>query len=74
MSAQNEEKLSTQDEKGFSAQDGECCGVAEPGTRPWKNRDSNLPYQITTDLFTLPYKNGQAVLYAPLLGFACVVN
>ncbi len=31
-------------------------------------------YKITTDLFTLPYKRGQSVLYAPLLGFACVAN
>lgn len=31
-------------------------------------------YSVTCDLFTLPYKNGSQVLYAPLLGFACVVN
>lgn len=31
-------------------------------------------YQITADLFTLEYKEGERILYAPLLGFACIVN
>ena len=31
-------------------------------------------YKITTDLFILPYKNGQSLLYAPLAGFAGLVN
>lgn len=31
-------------------------------------------YNITTDLFTLPYKEDKSVLYAPLLGFSCMVN
>lgn len=31
-------------------------------------------YKITTDLFTLPYKDGQSVLYAPLVGFVGVAN
>ncbi len=30
--------------------------------------------KITTDLFYLPYQADNYVLYAPLLGFACVVN
>jgi len=31
-------------------------------------------YKITTDLFTLPYKNEESVLYAPLVGFVCKAN
>ncbi|MFQ5571556.1 MAG: radical SAM protein [Rhodothermales bacterium] len=31
-------------------------------------------YRVTTDLFTLPYKDGQFVLYAPLVGFMSAVN
>lgn len=31
-------------------------------------------YRITTELFTLPYRNGQVALYAPLVGFAAFVN
>ena len=31
-------------------------------------------YTITCDLFIIPYKNGSSILYAPLVGFACVAN
>ncbi|MFQ5605712.1 MAG: radical SAM protein [bacterium] len=31
-------------------------------------------YQITADLFTLPYKEDSAILYAPRVGFACAAN
>jgi uncharacterized protein len=31
-------------------------------------------YSVTCDLFTLPYQNGNYMLYAPLLGFACIAN
>jgi len=31
-------------------------------------------YRITTDIFTLNYKEEKQVLYAPLLGFACEIN
>lgn len=31
-------------------------------------------YKITTDIFTLPYNDGKTVLYAPLVGLACVAN
>jgi uncharacterized protein len=31
-------------------------------------------YNITTDVFTLDYKDNLSILYAPLVGFACVLN
>jgi len=31
-------------------------------------------YTITADIFTLPYKDGESILYAPRVGFACAVN
>ena len=31
-------------------------------------------YSVTCDLFTLPYQNGNHLLYAPRLGFACIAN
>jgi len=31
-------------------------------------------YAITADLFTLPYKDSASILYAPLVGFACIAN
>jgi uncharacterized protein len=31
-------------------------------------------YKITTDVFYLPYKENESILYAPLLGFASIVN
>ena len=34
----------------------------------------NKKYMITADLFTLPYKDDDSILYAPRVGFACVVN
>lgn len=30
--------------------------------------------KVTTELFTIPYRDGNSVLYAPLLGFACIAN
>lgn len=34
----------------------------------------NKKYSITTDLFTIPYKDDNLILYAPRIGFACVAN
>ena len=31
-------------------------------------------YEITTDVFSLPYKGDQCILYAPTRGFACLAN
>lgn len=31
-------------------------------------------YSITCDLFTLPYKQEDSILYAPRLGFVCIAN
>ena len=31
-------------------------------------------YRITADLFMLPYRDGNHILYAPRLGFACIAN
>ena len=31
-------------------------------------------YVVTTDLFTLPYKEDNSILYAPRVGFACLAN
>ena len=31
-------------------------------------------YSVTADLFTVPYKDKNSILYAPRVGFACVVN
>lgn len=31
-------------------------------------------YTVTADVFTVPYKNGDVILYAPLAGFAGVAN
>jgi uncharacterized protein len=39
-----------------------------------QNSTTMTKYEITTDLFTLPYKKDQCILYAPTKGFACVAN
>jgi uncharacterized protein len=31
-------------------------------------------YQLTADIFTVPYKDEASILYAPRLGFACIAN
>ena len=31
-------------------------------------------YSITADLFTIPYKGEDLILYAPRVGFACIAN
>ncbi|MBN2357445.1 radical SAM protein [candidate division KSB1 bacterium] len=31
-------------------------------------------YTLTADVFTIPYHDDESILYAPLLGFVCVVN
>lgn len=31
-------------------------------------------YKITTDVFSLPYKNSDSIIYAPMVGYACIAN
>ena len=31
-------------------------------------------YDVTTDVFTISYKDDKTILYAPLVGFACIAN
>ena len=34
----------------------------------------NKEYRITTDLFTVPYKEDEQLIYAPRIGFLCAGN